>query len=41
MALTGQSDRPGEGPTGAGAEWEWGFDPQPPIKAEVAQGEYK
>jgi hypothetical protein len=31
--------RPGEDPTGAGAEREGGFDPQP--KAELAQGEYK
>jgi hypothetical protein len=34
-----ESTRPGEDPTGAGAEREWGFDPQ--SKAEVAQGEYK
>jgi hypothetical protein len=37
--LTGQSTRPGEDSTGAGAEREWDFDPQ--SKAEVAQGEYK
>ena len=39
MPLTGQSARPGEDSTGAGAEREWGFDPQ--SKAELAQGEYK
>jgi hypothetical protein len=38
--LNGQCVRgPGEDSTGAGAEREWGFDPQ--SKAEVAQGEYK
>ena len=37
--LTGQSNRPGEDSTGAGAERELGFDPQ--SKAELAQGEYK
>ena len=38
--LNGQCVRgPGEDSTGAGAEREWGFDPQP--KAELAQGEYK
>jgi hypothetical protein len=38
--LNGQYVRaPGEDSTGAGAEREWGFDPQ--SKAEVAQGEYK
>jgi hypothetical protein len=30
---------PGEDSTGAGAEREWGFDPQ--SKAELAQGEYE
>ena len=39
MPLTGQSTRPGEDPTGAGAERESGFGPQ--SKAELAQGEYK
>jgi hypothetical protein len=39
VPLTGQNARPGEDPTGAGAERELGFDPQP--KAELAQGEYK
>jgi hypothetical protein len=39
MPVTGQNARPGEDPTGAGAERELGFDPQP--KAELAQGEYK
>jgi hypothetical protein len=39
VPLTGQSARPGEDSTGAGAERELGFDPQP--KAELAQGEYK
>jgi hypothetical protein len=34
--LTGQSTRPGEDSTGAGAEREWGFGPQ--SKAEIAQG---
>jgi hypothetical protein len=34
-----ESTRPGEDSTGAGAERELGFDPQP--KAELAQGEYK
>jgi hypothetical protein len=34
-----ESTSPGEDPTGAGAERELGFDPQP--KAELAQGEYK
>jgi hypothetical protein len=34
-----ESTSPGEDSTGAGAEREWGFDPQ--SKAEVAQGEYK
>jgi hypothetical protein len=38
-AVTGKSTSPGEDSTGAGAEREWGFDPQP--KAEAAQGEYK
>ena len=38
--LNGQCVRgPGEDSTGAGAERELGFDPQP--KAELAQGEYK
>jgi hypothetical protein len=37
--LTGQSTRPGEDSTGAGAERELGFDPK--SKAELAQGEYK
>jgi hypothetical protein len=38
--LNGQCVRgPGEDSTGAGAEREWGFDPQ--SKAELAQGEYK
>jgi hypothetical protein len=42
VPLTGQSTRPGEDSTGAGAEREWGFDPQShQSKAEVAQGEYK
>jgi hypothetical protein len=40
--LNGQCVRgPGEDPTGAGAEREWGFDFHPQSKAEVAQGEYK
>jgi hypothetical protein len=39
VPLTGQSTRPGEDPTGAGAEREGGFDPQ--SKAWLAQGEYK
>ena len=39
MPVTGQSARPGEDSTGAGAERELGLDPQP--KAELAQGEYK
>jgi hypothetical protein len=39
VPLTGQSTRPGEDSTGAGAERESGFDPQ--SKAELAQGEYK
>jgi hypothetical protein len=39
VPLTGQSARPGEDSTGAGAERELGFDPQ--SKAELAQGEYK
>ena len=34
-----ESTGPGEDSTGAGAERELGFDPQP--KAELAQGEYK
>jgi hypothetical protein len=34
-----ESTRPAEDPAGAGAEREWGFDPQP--KAELAHGEYK
>jgi hypothetical protein len=34
-----ESTSPGEDSTGAGAEREWGFDPQP--KAEIVQGEYK
>jgi hypothetical protein len=34
-----ESTRPGEDSTGAGAEREWGFDPQ--SKAELAQSEYK
>ena len=34
-----ESTSPGEDSTGAGAERELGFDPQP--KAELAQGEYK
>ena len=38
-AVTGKSTSPGEDSTGAGAEREWGFDPQ--SKAELAQGEYK
>jgi hypothetical protein len=38
-ALTGESARPGEDPTGASAEREGGFDPQ--SEAELAQGEYK
>jgi hypothetical protein len=38
-SLTGEITSPGEDPTGAGAEREWGFDPQ--SKAELAQGEYK
>jgi hypothetical protein len=33
-----ESTRPGGDSTGAGAEREGGFDPQP--KAEIAQGEY-
>ena len=37
--LTGKITSPGEDSTGAGAERELGFDPQP--KAELAQGEYK
>ena len=37
--LTGEITSPGEDSTGAGAERELGFDPQP--KAELAQGEYK
>jgi hypothetical protein len=37
--VTGESTSPGEDPTGASAEREGGFDPQP--KAELAQGEYK
>jgi hypothetical protein len=37
--VTGEITSPGEDSTGAGAEREWGFDPQ--SKAEVAQGEYK
>jgi hypothetical protein len=38
--VTGESTNPGgEDPTGASAEREGGFDPQP--KAELAQGEYK
>ena len=32
-----ESTGPGEDSTGAGAEREWGFDPQ--SKAEIAQGE--
>jgi hypothetical protein len=36
-AVTGKSTSPGEDSTGAGAEREWGFDPQ--SKAELAQGE--
>ena len=39
VPLTGESASPGEDSTGAGAERELGFDPQP--KAELAQGEYK
>ena len=40
VPLTGQITSPGEdSTTGAGAERELGFDPQP--KAELAQGEYK
>ena len=39
VPVTGQSTGPGEDSTGAGAERELGFDPQP--KAELAQGEYK
>jgi hypothetical protein len=39
VPLTGQSARPGEVFTGAGAERELGFDPQ--SKAELAQGEHK
>jgi hypothetical protein len=34
-----ESTSPGEDSTGAGAEREWGFDPQ--SKAEITQGEYK
>jgi hypothetical protein len=37
--VTGESPSPGEDSTGASAEREGGFDPQP--KAELAQGEYK
>jgi hypothetical protein len=36
--LTGQSTSPGEDPTGAGAEREWGFNAQ--SQAEIARGEY-
>jgi hypothetical protein len=39
VPLTGESARPGEDSTGAGAERKRGFDHQP--KAEIAQGEYK
>ena len=39
MKRTVCSGAPGEDSTGAGAERELGFDPQP--KAELAQGEYK
>jgi hypothetical protein len=39
VPLTAKRTSPGEDPTGAGAEREWGFDPQ--SKAELAQGEYK
>jgi hypothetical protein len=37
--VTGEAPAPGNDPTGASAEREGGFNPQP--KAELAQGEYK